>query len=97
MMPATPKLVAIALKPIAGLLRFFQVLILRRRLLNLERCSFLHPGGGKNLPPLPNAFLQIELAELGQALRLHSQTPTAGIDALRTNLPSHAVDSHRLE
>src|SRR5580700_4909511 len=97
MVPATPELVAIPLHPVTGEFGLCQIRPRRGRLLNLEGGGFLDPGRGENLAVLPNALLQVELAELGQAGGWHTQAPSARIDAARTSFPSHALDAQRLE
>ena len=56
-MPAAPELVAIALQPVVLIVRTTG--LCGQRLLDLEGRCLLHPLGGKQLPAMPDAFLQV--------------------------------------
>ena len=92
---AAPELIAVALQPVV--LRIRARGLGGRGLLDFERRRFRDPRRGQKLAALPDALLQIELAEFRERLGRHAQAPAAGVDAARTNFPRHAADAERFE
>src|SRR5271165_3594688 len=76
--PAAPKLVAIALVPIALTFQPFQ--IRSAWLLNLECRRLFDPVSRQYLASIPQALLQVKLAKLGKALRLNDQSPATSVN-----------------
>src|SRR5438270_8300647 len=70
--PAAPELVAVPLRPVAGLARAVGDLLARR---------LRHPALGHELAPFPLSLLEIELAEPRDVLRLDAEAPAAFVDA----------------
>ena len=85
---AAPELVAVALLPVA--LRVAAVRHLARR-------GRLDPRGGQQLPPLPLALLQVELAEARDVLGPHAQAEAAERHPLLVGVPGRVLDAERLE
>src|SRR5439155_26181899 len=87
-MPAAPELVAVPLRPVAGLARAVGDLLTGR---------LRHPLLGHELAPFPLALLQIELAEPRDVLRLDAEAPSPFIDAARAALPGRVLDAERIK
>src|SRR6185369_4715405 len=76
---SSPKLVAVTL------LKIFQRITAGR---SLPSCRDFHPGSEYELPPIPTAFLQIELAELGDVFSAQLKAIPAEGNALEVSAPN---------
>ena len=80
---AAPELVAVSLRPV-------DVFIFRIVAVHARR--FGHPFAGNDLLLIPDAALQIQLAEMGDVLGRDVQTPAAHVDAARVVVPDWIRD-----
>ena len=85
---AAPELIAVALVPVA-----LRVAAVR----GLARGGRRHPLGGQELPALPRAALQVELAEAGDVLGRRVEPEAPERDSLWARVPLRVADAERLE
>ena len=92
-MPAPPELIAVTHAPIVAEARIARVI----SIVNVRAGRLVYPGFWQDLPSIPNAFLQVQLAKLGDVFGACIHAETTEADSVRIRFPSRAPNPEWLQ